>query len=302
VVEVWTPPGCDSNRLIAYAALVEKQSEHPLAIPILLELEKRGESLPSLSVSDFHSHTGLGVHARIDSTWVGIGRESLFTDHGLSFPESIQSNVDRMRALGQTALPVVTSDPKLLGVIGVADPLRANAKATVTTLKKQGVQRIVVLTGDHPKVANAIASGLDIDEIHGALLPEDKVKQLARLGGEGKVVAMVGDGVNDAPALAMADIGVAMGGAGTDVALEVADVVLMRDDLAALPTAVWIARRAYRRVRQNFLFAFGMIGLLVLASFFNLPMWLGVLGHEGSTLIVVFNGVRLLWERVPDSH
>jgi Zn2+/Cd2+-exporting ATPase len=297
VTEVWSPPGCDVNRLLTCAALVEKQSEHPLAIPILDQLTQRGITIPTTSVRDFHSHTGLGVHATVDGVWVGIGREDLFDTHSTPFDSRIQQTLDRMRLSGQTALPIITSDPNLFGVIGVSDPLRPESKQTIQQLKSLGVKRIALLTGDHQNVADAIARGLDLDEIHGGLLPEDKVKHLVRLREQDKIVGMVGDGVNDAPALATADIGIAMGGAGTDVALEVADVVLMRDDLSALPIAVWISRTAHRRLRQNLVLAFGMVGLLVLASFFNLPMWLGVLGHEGSTLLVVFNGVRLLWEK-----
>jgi Cd2+/Zn2+-exporting ATPase len=299
IVEVWSPPECDVPKLLQLAGVVEKQSEHPLAIPILKELENREIQLPKSVLRDFQSHTGLGVHANVDGLWVGIGREGLFENHGIDFPDDIRFHAERMRSNGQTALPVITSEHSLRGVIGVADPLRDNAKSTIQALKRTGIPKIVLLTGDHPNVALAITRGLELDEIHAGLLPEDKVKQIVRLGESGKCVAMVGDGVNDAPALAAADIGIAMGGAGTDVALEVADAVLMRDDLNGLPLAIWIGRTAQSRVRQNMIFAFGMIGLLVIASFFNLPMWLGVLGHEGSTLIVVFNGVRMLWEKIP---
>jgi Zn2+/Cd2+-exporting ATPase len=170
----------------------------------------------------------------------------------------------------------------------------------IAFLKKLGIRRCVILTGDHERVARAVASRLGADEVHAGLLPDQKVTELSRLARDASGVAMIGDGVNDAPALAAASIGIAMGGAGTDVALETADVVLMRDDLTALPLAVWISRLARRRVRQNMIFAFGMIAFLVTASFFRLPLWLGVLGHEGSTVLVVLNGIRILWERLPD--
>jgi Cd2+/Zn2+-exporting ATPase len=157
----------------------------------------------------------------------------------------------------------------------------------------------LILTGDHERVARSVARRVGADDVRPGLLPGEKVLELRRLMNAGHRLAMVGDGVNDAPALATADVGIAMGGAGTDVALEVADVVLMRDDLRALAFAVWLSRRARRRVRQNLAFAFIVIGVLVLSSFFGLPLWLGVVGHEGSTLLVVLNGLSLLWESPP---
>jgi Cd2+/Zn2+-exporting ATPase len=239
------------------------------------------------------------VHAQVGGVWVGVGREGLYDSHEQRLPADLLENAQRIREAGCTALLIHTSETGLYGVIGVADQLRPEASGALRALRKLGLRHLVILTGDHERVARAVAKQLGADDVRAGLLPDQKVVQLSRLAKSGAVVAMVGDGVNDAPALAAAQVGIAMGGAGTDAALEVADVVLMRDDLRALPLAVWIGRTARRRVRQNMIFAFTMIGLLVIASFFNLPLWLGVIGHEGSTVLVVLNGLRILWEPLP---
>ena len=298
VMEVWTYPGVDADRLGMLAATVEHRSEYPLGAPVIDEARRR-QGLSDEPLADFHSHTGLGVHARVGGTWVGVGREELFATHDIPLRVELLEQAARIRALGQTALLVVAVEPELSGVIGVADRVRPEAAGAIASLKRLGVESIVILTGDHQRVARAIAASLGADDVRASLMPDQKVTELRRLAKDGATVAMVGDGVNDAPALAAAHVGVAMGGAGTDVALEVADVVLMRDDLRALPAAVWISRLARRRVKHNMIFAFGMIAVLVVASFFELPLWLGVLGHEGSTVLVVLNGMRLLWQRMP---
>ena len=300
VMEVWAPPGADVNRLLSLACAVEHRSEHPLKAPVLAEGERRGLRPIETPLVEFHSHTGLGVHAQVEGVWVGVGREGLFDSHELRLPAELLENAERIRQAGCTALLIHTSEPGLFGVIGVADQIRPEASHALQALKRLGLRHLVILTGDHERVARVVARRLGADDVRAGLLPDQKVVQLSRLAKGGAMVAMVGDGVNDAPALAAAQVGIAMGGAGTDAALEVADVVLMRDDLRALPLAVWISRTARRRVRQNMIFAFTMIGLLVLGSFFNLPLWLGVLGHEGSTVLVVLNGLRILWEPLPD--
>ena len=299
VTEVWTTKDADVTRFLSLAAAVEKQSEHPLAIPVVEEAKRRGNLEQELELRDFHSHTGLGVYARVDGVWVGIGRESLFETYHVELLPGIVENAQRMRDAGQTALIVIAAEERIGGVIGVADRLRPEAARTIAILKGLGVRDIVLLTGDHERVAQAIAKELGVDDVRAGLLPDGKVTELTRLSKNGRYVAMIGDGVNDAPALATADVGIAMGGAGTDVALEVADVVLMRDDLKGLPLAVWISRMARKRVRQNMVFSFMMIAVLVLSTFFELPLWIGVLGHEGSTVLVVLNGLRMLWERTP---
>ena len=300
VTEVWTTQGANVTRFLSLAVAVEKQSEHPLAAPIIIEAKRHGVSDNSLDLHDFHSHTGLGVYARVDGVWVGAGNEKLFETYHVELLPGILENAQRMREAGQTALIVIAAEERIGGVIGVADRLRPEAVGTIAKLKKLGVHEIVLLTGDHERVARAIAKELGVDEVLAGLLPDGKVKELLRLAKNGRCIAMIGDGVNDAPALATADVGIAMGGAGTDVALEVADVVLMRDNLKGLPMAVWISRLAGKRVRQNMAFAFAMIAILVLSTFFELPLWIGVLGHEGSTVLVVLNGLRMLWERTPN--
>ena len=300
VTEVWTTQGASLTRFLSLAAAVEKQSEHPLAVPVMEEARRQGIPEQSLDLRDFHSHTGLGVFATVDGVWVGAGRESLFETYKVEMLQGIVENAQRMRDAGQTALIVIAEEEQIGGVIGVADRLRPEAARTIAKLKKLGVRDIVLLTGDHERVALAIAKELGVDEVRAGLMPDGKVTELLRLTKDGRCVAMIGDGVNDAPALATADVGIAMGGAGTDVALEVADVVLMRDDLKGLPMAVWISRMARNRVRQNMVFAFVMIAILVLSTFYELPLWIGVLGHEGSTVLVVLNGLRMLWERIPN--
>jgi Cd2+/Zn2+-exporting ATPase len=299
VTTVWAADGLEPDRLLGLAAAVERRSEHHLAAAVVAEADRRG--LEPGEADDFETHTGEGVHAHADGLWVGVGREALFASHDRPIPPAVAAAGERLREQGQTALLIVLAGdgPPSGGVIALADLPRPDAAAALRSLRRSGVSSILILTGDHERVARAVARQVGADDVRSGLLPAEKVLELRRLMNAGHRLAMVGDGVNDAPALATADVGIAMGGAGTDVALEVADVVLMRDDLRALSFAVWLSRLARRRVRQNLAFAFTVIGVLVLSSFFGLPLWMGVVGHEGSTLLVVLNGLRLLWESPP---
>lgn len=295
VSAVWVPEQTSADRMLQLAAAVEHHSEHHLAAAVVDEAARRSMALPE--VTEFESHVGSGVHAHVDGFWVGVGRESLFAAHGVAVPADGLEAAQRLRREGQTVLITIAPQAGITGVIGLSDRIRPDTAQALAALKQMGVRCHVILTGDHEQVARRVSEAVGADRFLAGLLPEQKVLELRRMIEAGHCVAMVGDGVNDAPALAIADVGIAMGGAGTDVALEVADVVLMRDDLKSLPLAIWISRQAKRRIRQNMTFAFGMIGVLVLCSFMNLPLWLGVVGHEGSTVLVVLNGLRLLVEK-----
>jgi Cd2+/Zn2+-exporting ATPase len=299
VTSIWAADDLDQDRLLSLAASVERHSEHHLGEAVVAEATRQGSAL--LEVLEFEAHTSQGAHAHADGLWVGIGRESLFESHGKRLPQAVAIVAQRVREAGQTALIVLLQGdgPLKGGVIAVSDQPRPDAAAALAALKQSGVARILILTGDHERIARSVAKRVGADDVRAGLMPDEKVVELQRLMNAGHLLAMVGDGVNDAPALATAHVGIAMGTAGTDVALEVADVVLIRDDLRALSFAVWLSRLARRRVQQNLVFAFAVIGLLVLSSFFGLPLWMGVLGHEGSTLLVVLNGLRLLWESPP---
>jgi Cd2+/Zn2+-exporting ATPase len=296
VTDVWTVNPDQTDEVLRLAAAVEVRSEHPLAATIVAEAKHRGLQLPK--VRDFESHTGHGVHALVEDRWVGVGREGLFDSHDVTIPPEVAEAAKNFRDNGQTAMLVI-ADGVAVGVIAVADQMRTEAPAAIAALHHLGIERIIILSGDHGRVAQAVSKRAGADEVFAELMPDEKVRELKRLMAGGHLLAMVGDGVNDAPALATANVGIAMGGAGTDVALEIADVVLMRDDLRALPRAVWLGRLARRRVQQNVAFSFAVIATLIGSTFFGLPLWLGVIGHEGSTLLVVLNGVRTLWAKPP---
>lgn len=285
-------PGVTEEYLLRLAAAAESRSEHPLASAIVHAAQRQRIDLPQ--ALQFQAIPGQGVEANVEGKTVWIGNERLFMEKGMPLPDEIADQVQLIESDGQTVM-IVKAEETWLGILAVADTLREDAADLVAALKRQGVEHVIMLTGDNEQVAANIAARSGVDEYKAGLLPQDKVQILKDLRQKYGVTAMVGDGVNDAPALATADIGIAMGGAGTDVALETADVVLMGDNLKNLPYAIGLARKARRTVWQNLAFSMGVIILLVLTTFgAYLPLPMGVVGHEGSTVLVVLNGLRLL--------
>jgi len=289
--------GTSGDQVLAWAASAEKRSQHPLAQAVVRAAEARGIDVkPADSLT---SHLGKGLVAHVNGDQVAIGTSALFEQLGVTPPAEAGALLDRLRDEAKTAMLVRNGSH--WGVIAAADQPRPTAVPTVNALKQQGVHPIVLLSGDSAPTVAAIARATGVDEHHGALLPEDKVRVIGELEERYGQVAMVGDGVNDAPALARASVGIAMGGAGTDAALESADVVLMADDLSALPYAVRLARRARSVVVQNVAIAVGVMMILVIWVFLGqhtpvgqLRLPVAVSGHEGSTVLVILNGLRLL--------
>ncbi len=294
VTNVIAEPGVSEHELLRYAAAVERMSEHPLADAIVGYADKSGvPAVPDGQTVDLEAVTGRGIRATVEQTPVRIGNEAMLEYDGIALPDSVQRQADNLRADGKTVMYVATD--RVLGMVAVADVIRPDAPAVVQALKRLGIKRTMILTGDNELAAQAIARQVGIDEWRAGLLPEQKLDVIRELEEAGHTVAMVGDGVNDAPALATATVGVAMGAAGTDVALETADVVLMADDLKRLPYAIELSRRARRTIRQNIAFALTVIVVLVVFTLAGqVPLPVGVIGHEGSTIIVVLNGLRLL--------
>ncbi|CAN5429262.1 N/A [soil metagenome] len=278
------------QELLTIAAGAERLSEHHLAEAMVNAARERDIELPA--PTEFAAVAGKGIIATINGRRVFVGNNALIADEGIELGRAGEI-AQSLRQQGKTAV-MVGDDSGIHGVIAVADALRPEAKAAVDGLRQAGVQRIVMLTGDNEHVARAIADQLGIDDVRADLLPEQKLTTIRELMNDGPV-AMIGDGVNDAPALATATLGVAMGGAGTDVALETADVVLMSDDLRKLPYALKLSRRARRTIVQNLTFSLSVIVVLVTSALvIGIPLPLGVVGHEGSTILVVLNGLRLL--------
>lgn len=296
VVAVEPAPGVAVEELLRLAAAAESRSEHPLATAILRHAMEMGVAYPV--AEGFQALAGKGARATVDGRQVVVGSGRMLPELGVSEDHPVHRSLLSMQERGWTDA-VVVADGQVLGLIAVADTLRPEAAQAVAELKRLGVRRVVMLTGDNRRAAEAMAREAGVDEALSELLPEDKWRAIQDLETRYGPVAMVGDGVNDAPALAASTVGVAMGGIGSDVAMETADVVLMADDLHKLAEVIDLGRRSRRVVLQNMTFAVSVILLLVTVVLFDrLTLPLAVVGHEGSTILVAFNGLRLLFGRM----
>lgn len=286
----------DQRRLLDVAVRVESGSGHPLARPLFEAAQRMGLDIADRLPSHVETIPGLGVAARLDGHRVTIGNGRLMDAEGIDSTPAGPA-VEGFRTRGETAMTVAV-DGRVVGVIAVADRVREGAEEMVARLHRSGISRVVMLTGDDERVAGAMGSRVGVDEVHAGLLPEDKLDLIAGLQREGEVVAMVGDGVNDAPALAGADIGVAMGAAGSAVAVETADIALMSDDLLALPRAIRLARSTVSVMRQNIAIALVTVAALLAGVLLGgVTMALGMLVHEASVLVVIVNALRLVRPR-----
>ncbi|MES2304640.1 MAG: heavy metal translocating P-type ATPase [Gemmatimonadota bacterium] len=292
VTDVLPSTGVTAEELLAIAGSVETESQHPLAAAVVRRASKDGIALQQAGALE--SVTGRGVRSSVAGERVEIGTLKLWQDGGVTVPGEIVEKVATLQAGGRSIV-VIRKAEKWLGVLGIADQPRKGVRAVLDRLRGLGVSPLVMLTGDNKGVGDAIAREVGVDEVRSELLPEDKVVAVKALLATHRYVAMIGDGVNDAPALAHATVGIAMGGIGSATALETADVALMGDDLSTLPFAIGLSRESRRVIRQNLYISLGTIVLLILSTSTGLiGIGLAVVGHEGSTLLVIANALRLL--------
>lgn len=294
VTDIIPLDGYQPHELLALAAAVEQHSNHPLARAVVQTAAARGlEALPA--AEGFENLPGLGARSRVNGAAVLIGSRKLFEQHyAPQLPEQAIRTITALEEQGKSILGLSQGET-FLGVVALSDTPRPNVRQTLKRLQEQGIERLVMLTGDHLGVARQIAARVGVTDVRAGLLPDQKLQAIQDLQREFGAVAMTGDGVNDAPALASATVGIAMGGAGTAVALETADVALMADDLSRLPFAVGLSRASRAIIRQNLAIALGIIGLLVLSSVLGvIQLSAAVFLHEGSTILVVLNALRLL--------
>ncbi len=294
--------GATIDELTAVALAVESLSDHPLATAIVRDLTGLVADGTRQSADNLQAVTGRGVRATVDGEPVLVGNVRMMTEAGLELAPDVAAAVDQLQDEGRTTM-VVFRGARFLGVIGVMDTPKQEAKETLTALRKLGISELVLISGDNQQVAEAVGRSVGIDRAEGELLPEDKVVVVRELTRNGRTTCMVGDGVNDAPAMASASLGLAMGAAGSAVALETADIALMADDLGRVPFTVRLSRATSRLIRQNLVAALGIVAFLVPASLLGLTMGPIVFIHEGSTILVALNALRLLrFDNTGDHH
>ncbi|MBW4542355.1 MAG: heavy metal translocating P-type ATPase [Myxacorys chilensis ATA2-1-KO14] len=280
------------QQLLRVAASLESLSEHPIGEAVVRFAQK--QRVEWQTATNVQAHTGQGITGEIDGQLAIVGKAAFVEEYVDDWSDTLMKSAQQLEETGKTVVWVAYAG-KPLGVIAIADTVRPEAARTIARLKQLGVEEIVMLTGDNDRTARSIARDLSIDQVYSELLPENKVEIVRSLQCRYQTIAMVGDGINDAPALAQASVGIAMGIAGSDVALETADIVLMADRLERLATAIRLGRRSQRVVKQNIVFALSFIVLLLVANFVSqITLPVGVVGHEGSTVLVTLSGLRLL--------
>ena len=286
-----------ADDIVRIAAAIDTHSTHPLAQAVVRHAGDKG--IAFVSAANYQAKTGRGAEARINGHDYFVGNHRFAHELGVCSPE-LEAALAEIEARAQSVVvvghrPHADCQGEALGILAVGDAIRPNAIEAIKAIHAAGIKKVVMLSGDNARTANAIATQAGIDEAQGDLLPEDKIEQVKRLAAEYGKVGMIGDGVNDAPALAAADVGIAMGAAGTDTAIETADVALMRDDLGMVAEAITLGRRTLGVIRFNIIFALGIKAVfLILALLGHTSLWMAVLADTGATLLVVANALRLL--------
>ena len=286
--------GENKEEVLGYLASVERESDHPLAKAVLKDI---GETIFS-TVEETEVVKGGGIVAVVNGHRVAVGNVALMEKENVALSQKVKEDVKRFEESGNS-LVLTAVDGELKVLMGIRDQIRPGVKRDLQKLKKLGVKNLVVLSGDNQGTVDLVATELGLTEAHGHMLPEDKSAYIKKVQEEGRIVAFVGDGVNDSPSLALADIGIAMG-SGTDVAIETSDVVLMNSDFSRLPHALGLTKATSRNMKQNIIIAVGVVLVLLASVFFSdwMNMSIGMLVHEGSILVVIFNGMRLLSYRL----
>ncbi|NJO41879.1 MAG: heavy metal translocating P-type ATPase [Cyanobacteria bacterium RU_5_0] len=293
VYKVIPAEGYTETDVVDLAAALEAYSEHPIGQAIC---QYATQVLPTtaVSITSAQAQPGQGITGLKERVPVCVGKATFVQSNVQIVPTDLLTNTNQLEQDGKTVVWVAEAG-NVLGLIAIADTLRPEATAAIAQLKRMGVEAIVMLTGDNQQTANSVARSIGIDHVYAELLPEEKLQIIQKLQQQYQTVAMVGDGINDAPALAQATVGIAMGVAGSDVALETADIVLMTDRLEKIATAIRLGKRSQTVVKQNIAVALSFILLLIIANFIgNITLPLGVVGHEGSTVLVILSGLRLL--------
>lgn len=292
VIKVTALNGAGENEIISLAAVAEGLSEHPVAKAVLKQARELSLNVPR--AEEFHIVPGQGVTARFNGSLISVGTETLLQQQDILLPVNLKLKVGAMEEDGLTPL-LVASAGTVIGIIGVADSVRQDVKAAINNLRHSGIKRVVMLTGDSPEIAKNVSAAVGIHEWQARLLPAQKVAAVKKIQAEGYHVAMVGDGINDAPALAQADVGIAMGLSGTDITLESADIVLMQDDVLMAAEAINLSRKTLRTIKQNLAFAlvFNLIGIIAAAAGILSPV-AAALFHNFGSVAVVINSARLV--------